>query len=87
MNKFDEVIELIRAERKRQFEKWGQQQHSSFVWMSILMEEVGEASQAALHNAFGGSHGGTFTIEMIHVAAVAVQILEWLLDEEDGEKL
>lgn len=86
MNKFDDVIELIRAERKRQNEKWGRQYHSAFVWLSILMEEVGEASQAALHNAFGGKHAGTFTTEMIHVAAVAVQILEWLVEaEEKGE--
>lgn len=80
MKNFDRVIELIRAERERQMAKWGVQHHTTFTWMSILMEEVGEASQAALHDVFGGEHAGTFKKEMIHVAAVAVQILEHLVE-------
>lgn len=80
MKKFDCVIALIRAERERQLAKWGVQHHDAFTWMSILMEEVGEASQAALHDVFGGKHAGTFETEMIHVAAVAVQILEHLVE-------
>lgn len=81
MNKrrFDLAISLVEAERKRQFEKWGVQEHNVMTWLAILMEEVGEASQAALHDIFGGSAKGTFYIEMIHVAAVAVQILEWII--------
>ncbi len=80
MKNFDRVIELIRAERERQMAKWGVQHHTTFTWMAILMEEVGEASQAALHDVFGGEHAGTFKKEMIHVAAVAVQILEHLVE-------
>ena len=82
MDLFDAAIELVREERRRQFEKWGKQDHNLFVWMSILMEEVGEASQAALHQVFGGKAKGTFGIEIIHVAAVAIQIVEWILDAE-----
>lgn len=80
MNHFDKVIELVRAERERQFAKWGKQDHNTFVWLSILTEEIGEASQAALHDVFGGKAKGTFLTEMIHVAAVAIQIIEWLLE-------
>lgn len=82
MKNFNTVIDLIREERERQHKKWGVQKHSMFVWLAILMEEVGEASRAALHNTFGGDHAGTFTTEMIHVDAVAVQILEWLYEDE-----
>jgi NTP pyrophosphatase (non-canonical NTP hydrolase) len=82
MDKFDNAIELVREERKRQFAKWGNQDHDLFTWLAILMEEVGEASQAALHQTFGGHAKGTFGIEMIHIAAVAVQIIEWILENE-----
>lgn len=80
MDKFDKAIIYVREERKRQHEKWGKQDHNLFVWMSILMEEVGEAAQAALHQTFGGSAKGTFGIEIIHVAAVAVQIIERIIE-------
>ena len=76
-----EAINLVIEERKKQYEKWGKQNHNAFVWMNILMEEVGEASQAALHDVFGGKAAGMFKKEIIHVAAVAVQIIEWLLEE------
>lgn len=82
MDKFDSAIEIVREERRRQFEKWGKQDHTLFVWMNILMEEVGEAAQASLHEIFGGKAKGTFGIEIVHVAAVAVQIIEWILDAE-----
>lgn len=79
MEYFDKAIELVREERKRQVEKWGLQHHNSFVWMNILMEEVGEAAQACLHDAFGGRAAGTFEKEIIHVTAVGVQIIESFL--------
>lgn len=66
----------ISRERERQFEKWGEQDHDKNTWLAILMEEVGEAAQASLHDEFGGDHAGTFEEEMYHVVAVAVQILE-----------
>lgn len=80
--RFNAVVDLIWEERKRQIEKWGEQFHTNPVWMSILMEEVGEACQAILHDMFGGSHAGTWKTEMIHVAAVAIQILEHLVEDE-----
>lgn len=85
MDKFDQAVELVREERKRQMAKWGKQDHSLYVWVAILMEEVGEAAQAALHQTFGGKAKGTFGIEIIHVAAVAVQIIEWILDADDQD--
>lgn len=72
------IFEEIKIERARQDAKWGEQNHDNFTWCAILMEEVGEAAQAALHDQFGGSHKGTLLIELIHVAAVTVQWIECL---------
>lgn len=69
----------VLRERERQDLKWGANQtHPYAEWLAILMEEVGEASQAMLHDKFGGKAAGTFKTEMIHVAAVALEIIEQL---------
>jgi len=70
------VMREIQAERQRQDEKWGEQNHDDTWWLAILMEEVGELAQAMLHSSFGGPHAGTERIELMQVAAVAVQWLE-----------
>lgn len=70
------VLEDVIEERHRQDAKWGEQNHDPFAYLTILMEEVGEASQAALHDRFGGPKAGTFRAEMVQVAAVAVAIIE-----------
>lgn len=63
-------------ERTAQVDRWGDQRHDPFTWLSILTEEVGEAHKAALHDRFGGPAAGTFREELVQVAAVAVQIIE-----------
>ncbi len=80
-------VALVLEERRRQFEKWGEQNHDPFVWLSILSEEVGELSEAALHNRFGGhaAHPDNFKKEAIQVAAVALQIVEWIVLQEQNE--
>ena len=82
MEKFEKAMKLLYQERIRQHAKWGRQNHIVPIWMLILLEEVGEAAQAALHDIFGGKAKGTFKTEMIQVAAVAVQIIEFLLEEK-----
>jgi NTP pyrophosphatase (non-canonical NTP hydrolase) len=77
------VLDLIQAERQRQDEKWGEQNHPDEIWLAILSEEIGEASQALLHNKFGGKAKGTLRDELVQVAAVAVQWLECI--ERNGE--
>ena len=42
------ILDEIKAERQRQNEKWGEQNHSVIEWQAILMEEVGEASKEAV---------------------------------------
>ena len=79
------IYQEITNERERQDEKWGEQNHDDYRWMNILVEEIGEAAQAVLHNEFGGRAAGTLKDELIQVAAVAVQWLECLERREWGE--
>ena len=80
----DEATLAIRQERGRQDKKWGEQNHHMYLWLAILMEEVGEFSQALLHRAFGGEHADDCEKELLQVAAVATAMLEcWY--RNDGE--
>jgi NTP pyrophosphatase (non-canonical NTP hydrolase) len=72
----EKILEEIRQERARQKEKWGVQSHDLMTWNTILMEEVGEFSQAALHEKFGGPTADCIEEELIQIAAIAVAILE-----------
>jgi NTP pyrophosphatase (non-canonical NTP hydrolase) len=66
-------IYTIKTERMRQDAKWGEQNHDDFKWLSILMEEVGEVSKAALE------HDEPEVLkELSHVSAVAVAHIEAL---------
>lgn len=76
------LVDLAR-ERRRQDEKWGEQNHRDEIWLAILSEEIGEVSQALLHNKFGGTHAGTLREELIQVTAVAIQWLDCI--ERNGE--
>ncbi len=68
----------VLAERERQEEKWGEQNHDPFTYLAILTEEVGELSEAALHSRFGGPEADNIRAEAVQVAAVALAIVECL---------
>lgn len=68
----------VAAERKRQDDKWGEQNLDPFTYLAVLAEEVGELSQAALHTKFGGKAAAGLYTEAVHVAAVALAIVECL---------
>ena len=76
------ALQDILFERRRQEERWGQQNHNPFTYLTILGEEYGEACQAALHDRFGGHHAGELREEMVQVAAVALAIVECLDRDE-----
>jgi len=79
------VLNPIAKERARQNEKWGEQNHAAEIWLAILIEEMGEVSQALLHDKSGGHAAGTLRDELVQVAAVAIQWLE-CIDRNGGEK-
>lgn len=72
---------MVLQERRRQDLKWGEQNHAMEWWLAILMEEVGEFSEAVLETHFGGDKGGYDNMlkEAIHSAAVGLSIVECLV--------
>ena len=73
--KFTTIIDEILVERQKQDEKWGVQNHNSWYWLAILMEEVGEVA----HAICGKRHDFlNYREELIQVAAVAVAMIESL---------
>lgn len=72
----EEGFKEIQDERERQDLKWGEQNHSPADYLTILMEEVGEASKAALEAKFGGKDLKLYRDELVQVAAVAVAMIE-----------
>lgn len=85
MKNINAVLTMVANEIIKQDQKWGadREQHP-FVWNAILTEEVGEYSQAILQTEFGGPHAGQSLHEIIHVAAVALQIANSLIDKQDN---
>lgn len=70
------ALRSVLTERKRQDEKWGEQNLDPFAYLTVLVEEVGELAQAALHHRFGGPEAFGVREEATHVAAVAIAIVE-----------
>lgn len=68
----------INDERNRQDNKWGEQNHDPLTYLVVLMEEIGELSQASLHARFGGPAAVKLREEAVQVAAVALAIIECL---------
>ena len=74
MNK---ALEDVIQERARQDTKWGEQNHAPEVWLTILMEEVGEASKEMLKTNFSYHRElKSLRSELVQVAAVAVAMIE-----------
>ena len=65
------IYEEVNEERERQDKKWGQQDHNPFVWLAILAEEMGEASQSLLQYKLD-----SYREEMVQCAAVAIAAIE-----------
>lgn len=86
----ERIIQAVRDERKRQDEKWGEQNHFPPIWIGILGEEYGELCQAINETYFDNPNkthlGGYENMrkEAIHVAAVAVGFLECLERNKKG---
>jgi NTP pyrophosphatase (non-canonical NTP hydrolase) len=88
----NDALKDILEERERQDELWGEQNHHPVVWLSILMEEVGELAQEINeYKLFDNPNKSNFTFntlrdEAIQVAAVAIAMVE-CLDRNKEEEL
>ena len=88
----DRAIDLIREERRRQRDQWGDQENvSPYEWVSILGEEFGELCEAINETYFqnpkhperGGE--GQIVREAVQLAAVAVEIIEVFTEDPEGK--
>jgi NTP pyrophosphatase (non-canonical NTP hydrolase) len=74
----DQVIADFAEERRRQHQKWGEQNHAANMWLAILMEEVGEVAKASLETKEAPTldmakvRAANYYDELIQVAAVAL---------------
>ena len=82
MNLTNQALEKVIAEREKQDAKWGVQRHDNGKWLQILMEEVGEVSQAQLQNQ-PIQHQ---IEEMTQVVAVGLAWLEQLIEYEQVQR-
>jgi len=71
MKHFNRVCYKLLEEREAQIGKWGTCHHNHFKWLSILMEEIGEASRAALEMDIE-----QYEKEIIQCGSICVAILE-----------
>lgn len=84
----ENILGEVRKERDRQDAKWGEQNHSPFVWLAILGEEVGEVNKAALESVVFRPQDRDaenqwllqkledYREELVQVAAVACAMIE-----------
>lgn len=80
----ERAVALVHAERDRQEAKFGDQTdpltgRSTFEYLVILMEEVGELSECVLHERFGGPAADEILKEAVQTAAVSLAFAQYLL--------
>lgn len=78
IDQIDEILDEVFAERYKQLEKWGVQNHGVADWMLILSEEFGEAAKDANEIRFRGADVASYRKELIQTAAVCVAAIEAL---------
>ena len=82
------IIQKIIEERKKQDEKWGEQNHHPLLWFSIIGEEFGEMCQAfndyTLSTTQDYNKLEDMIQEAVQVAACCVAMIECI--ERQGDK-
>ena len=87
-----DILQSIFQERLAQDRKWGPIHHNPCQWITILAEEVGEASQEALRIELAKRDRlHEYRAELVQVAAVAVSMIEdldngraWVTDNQEN---
>lgn len=85
----ESVCVQVQSELRRQVKAWGEQNHHPMVWLSIIMEELGEAAQAA--NKATLENGGSgwwedYRTELVQVASLAVAAMQSFDRGQDGRE-
>lgn len=82
------VIADIKREREKQDDKWGIQEHTAPVWVSIIGEEYGETCKAVNEFMFHATQANEQEIynEAIQTAASCVALCEHILRVRRGRQ-
>lgn len=86
----ESALNAVLYERERQDEKWGEQNHDPFLYLTILGEEYGEMCKAALEARFAKPDKNKEMLlahlreEAVQTAAVALAIVECLDRDQWG---
>ncbi len=70
------LSELLEEEHRRQLKQFGVQEHSLYKWVTCIMEELGELSEAILENDCGAAPLTDVTREALEVATLALKVVE-----------
>jgi NTP pyrophosphatase (non-canonical NTP hydrolase) len=71
------ALDDVLAERERQNDLWGQQDHEPHVWLAILVEEVGEVGKEIADGLAGSEwRPDAFRAELVQATAVGLAALE-----------
>ena len=81
VNRFNKVIEKVKAARTRQEELWGTSYRDNATMLAVLMEEVGEVATGYQITEIEHEPDDNMREELVHVAAVAIR---WLESFEDS---
>lgn len=79
---FDAISNEVANENKRQLHKWGVQNHSPEDWISIILEEFGEAAQGKNKQDWD-----SYRKELIETAACCIAAVENLDRQRDNPDL
>lgn len=76
----------VNKERERQDDKWGEQNHTAPVWMSIIGEEYGEMCQAVNEFLFDPTPENEQRIydEAIQAAACCIALCECIMRAQEA---
>ena len=71
------AFELVRSEMVKQDKKWGSnRKQPDYVWLLILVEEIGEVAEAILNNLFKDGPINDVDMEVTQTTAVGMQWLK-----------
>ena len=80
------LFPMVKAENRRQVEKWGIQDRNPMEWMCYLTEEAGELAAAIADVVYRDRHKECSVAEAIQVATLALKIAEMFQYEIDKEE-
>jgi len=70
----DDDFDLLKAEDKRQIDKWGYQHHSIWEWLGFTGEEYGELCKAVSEEQFRNGSIDDIITEATQLATLAAKI-------------